>query len=280
MSFLARRAAILVALAAVSSGVSAWGPEGHAATGILALEIVDARAQTALQQILGATTPERLDELCNWPDFVRDQPEWDWAAPQHYVNIPRSATSYDAPRDCPEGRCVTEAIKKYAQALTDERLSTDRRQQAFAWLCHLVSDLHQPLHCGFADDRGGNSVEVIFNGETMNLHQFWDRQLILHVAGSREGLLDALRSIVPLPAASDWSPADVNAWTAESHYLAGIVAYPEAASIDEHFARASWELIRGRLQLAAQRLAGILNATLGAGQVRLEDSRQASPGGS
>jgi hypothetical protein len=280
MRSLARYISAFLLLAAFSSGVSAWGPEGHAATGILALESVDARAQAALQQILGATTPERLDELCNWPDFVRDQPEWDWAAPQHYVNMPRSATSYDAPRDCPEGRCVTEAIKKYAQELMDERLATDRRQQAFAWLCHLVSDLHQPLHCGFADDRGGNSVEVIFNRETMNLHQFWDSRLIVHAAGSREGLLDALRSSTTLPAASDWSPAEVNAWTAESHYLAGIVAYPETDSIDEHFARAAWELIRRRLQLAAQRLAGILNATLGAGQVRLEHSQPAGPGGS
>src|SRR5687767_12248668 len=38
--------------------------------------------------------------------------------------------------------------------------------------------LHQPLHAGFAEDRGGSSVDVRFNGRKENLHSLWDTALV------------------------------------------------------------------------------------------------------
>ena len=38
--------------------------------------------------------------------------------------------------------------------------------------------MHQPLHAGFAEDRGGNSVDVRFNGRKENLHSSWDTALV------------------------------------------------------------------------------------------------------
>ena len=49
---------------------------------------------------------------------------------------------------------------------------------ALCFLAHFVTDLHQPLHVGRADDRGGNSVKVNFFGEIKELHSVWDRGLI------------------------------------------------------------------------------------------------------
>jgi hypothetical protein len=46
------------------------------------------------------------------------------------------------------------------------------------FIAHLIGDIHQPLHAGFAEDRGGNSVEVRFNGRKENLHSLWDRALV------------------------------------------------------------------------------------------------------
>lgn len=250
-----------------------WGPQGHAAVGILAMEHADEAARSALADILGTIDDDRIDALCNWPDRIRDQPEWDWAAPQHYVNLPRQSERYDAERDCPDGLCVTEAIKKYAAELMDDRLDRQRREQAFAWLCHLVADIHQPLHAGFADDRGGNAVTVILDGEEANLHWFWDSLVIPRRIGNVRELMEDIpqRECDRVP--DRWSPADVNAWTEESHRLAGSVVYPKSKAIDERFERRSWNIARKRLGLAAERFAQVLNATLGDGEVVVERSR-------
>ena len=45
-------------------------------------------------------------------------------------------------------------------------------------LVHLLGDLHQPLHTGRAEDRGGNTIKVKwFRGKT-NLHSVWDTKMI------------------------------------------------------------------------------------------------------
>ena len=45
-------------------------------------------------------------------------------------------------------------------------------------LFHLIGDLHQPLHVGFGEDKGGNTFEVQFNDKGSNLHKVWDSEII------------------------------------------------------------------------------------------------------
>lgn len=188
----------------------------------------------------------------------------------HYVNIPRHAQHYDRARDCADGMCVTAAIVKYSNELTLPGLSTEQRVQALAWVCHLVGDLHQPLHAGFRDDRGGNNVQVEYKGKQFNLHQFWDRVVI------REHLESGDRWLRPLPtpewsrAPGSWNPRDVMNWTDESHALAIRSAYPTGKLIDQAFSDQSWLIIKAQWQKASYRLAQILNATLGEGEIILE----------
>ena len=42
----------------------------------------------------------------------------------------------------------------------------------------MVGEIQQPLHAGFAEDHGGNSVDVRFNGRKENLHSLWDNGLV------------------------------------------------------------------------------------------------------
>ena len=245
----------------------AWGAAGHAATGIMAMKLIDGTARRTLNDILGSTDNERISELCNWPDTMQESPLLEGLKPQHYVNVPRAADTYDADRDCREGLCVTEAIKKYAGQLGNDQLPQIKREEAFAWLCHLVGDLHQPLHCGFADDRGGNTIDVRFNRTEMNLHQFWDYKLIADRAGTTDALVSQFKSKLSPLNDKPWNPDEVNAWTMESHHLALAKAYPPAPEIDAAFADQSWAVISERMPLGAERLARILNATLGQGGV-------------
>ena len=154
------------------------------------------------------------------------------------MNIPRSSDRYDRQRDCPAGLCVTEGILKYAAELGRSGLDRERRWQALAWLCHLVGDLHQPLHAGFRDDRGGNRVDIEYRGERTNLHAFWDSMLVnQRLQGTESGTI-ALRGALEAVASGDWNPADPAAWTEESHALAATRAYPPDSVIDDAFGSA------------------------------------------
>lgn len=249
---------------------SAWGYQGHSIVGRLALNSVDKTATLYLQQILGQGLLTASDAACSWPDSVRETPKWKWSAPQHYVNIPRASSQYDRERDCPSGLCVTESIKKYAGELANPELDTDRRWQAYAWLCHLVGDLHQPLHAGYKDDRGANRVEISYLGESSNLHAFWDSMLIKNRIQAFGGWPESLTEDNLQFAGQAWNPKETDQWTTDSHTLAITACYPEQKDIQPEFAERSWVIIQEQILLAGQRLARILNATVGEGEVLLD----------
>ncbi len=268
---------------------SAWGPQGHSAIGQAAVARISPRSRARLQYILGVDSQWEFDtaieEACFWPDTVRDDPKWAWSTPLHYVNIPRDATRYDRERDCPEGLCVTEAIPRYAAELScgacdgsgPQAVSRERQWQAFAWLCQLVADLHQPLHAGFADDRGGNDVEVEYRGERLNLLRFWESA---RAADRRPAGDDWLPAAVPEHGdrgTALWDPVMVIRWTEESHALASAVAYPPEPNISDAFADRSWSVIREQWSKASDRLALILDAALG-GQVPRAGGGRPPPG--
>jgi len=247
----------------------AWGPLGNATIGHAAVLQLDAPARAELMSILDVESDAELTaavgEACSWPDTVRGSPEWSWSASLHYVNIPRSSDRYDRQRDCPDGLCVTEGVLQYAAELGRPDLDRTRRWQAFAWLCHLVADLHQPLHAGFRDDRGGNDVDIVYRGEHSNLHRFWDSLLAderLAEADSRALAIE--RAAEPWPE-DRWNPADVAAWTVEAHALAAEAAYPPGPVITQAFADSSWVIIEQQWRRAAGRLALVLNEVLPGG---------------
>ena len=246
-------------LLSISSPALAWGPVGHSTIGILAVDQLDVDVRGELEKIIAPLDADTLEEACNWPDAVRETEEWSWSAPLHYVNIPRGNFVYQQSRDCPTRQCATEAIKEYANQLADGQLDIEKRRQAFAWLCHITGDLHQPLHAGYADDRGGNEFEVSFDDRQINLHDFWDYELIELNAGSSQHLVRILNSPKVVETVSDWSTDSVDEWTTESHELTKTVVYPSTISIDEAYQQQSWAIAQKQMILAASRLAFIIN---------------------
>jgi hypothetical protein len=116
------------------------------------------------------------------------------------------------------------------------------------------------LHTGFRDDRGGNQVTVRYHGRSYNLHEFWDRVLV-------EERLTSSPAEPPAAQAGDsraWQPADVIAWTEESHALVLTASYPPGTEIDDAFADRSWSLVQSQWHTAARRLAAILDTVLAA----------------
>lgn len=247
-------------LLSYSNGTPAWSGPVHNAIGMLAIGRLQDDTRDQLEGLVGVLDEESIGRACNWPDVIREKAQWEWSKPLHYINIPRGDFSYQASRDCPDGRCATEAIKHYAGELSKPVNTRQVRWQAFAWLCHLVADLHQPMHAGFADDRGGNDYEVVVRGETINLHYFWDHVVVMaHADDWRE--LSRLVQASPAPSLKPgWVPDDVNEWTNESHELAKLSAYPPSREISATWGQQSLQIAVERINLAAARLALVVES--------------------
>jgi hypothetical protein len=117
-----------------------------------------------------------LADASTWPDKAgRQIPDMD---PYHFINFKKDSNAYDQQRDCKLRNCIIVAIAWYLQVLKSPNAPRTRSGLALRFVAHLVGDIHQPLHAGFAEDRGGNSVEVRFNGRKENLHSLWDTALV------------------------------------------------------------------------------------------------------
>ena len=222
-------------LTGFSAGVFAWGHEGHSTIGVMAVEQLHPDARHKLESILGSIDTHEIIEACNWPDAVSKTGEWDWSEPLHYINLPENETRYSKSRDCPDQLCATEAIKQYANILGNQTEKTQQGWQAFAWLCHLTGDLHQPLHASFAHDRGGNNLKVVFRSKPSDLHDVWDHDLIESRVEDWKGLIELLRKYPVVEAGDNWTAGMVNDWTDESHQLVVEVVYPQSLEISRDY---------------------------------------------
>lgn len=66
-------------------------------------------------------------------------------APWHFVDIPPSAATYDAARDCPRDNCVVAQFERGARIVGDRQLAAPVRAEALRFLIHFVGDIEQPL---------------------------------------------------------------------------------------------------------------------------------------
>jgi S1/P1 Nuclease len=129
-------------------------------------EIVAAIAETHLTD----TARKRIKELLPQGTSVsrsidvagqsRQIPDMD---SYHFINFPKDANAYDHQRDCKLRNCIIEAIAWYLQVLKSPDAPRNEKRTALRFIARLVGDIHQPLHAGFSEDRGGNSVDVRFN---------------------------------------------------------------------------------------------------------------------
>jgi hypothetical protein len=241
----------------------AWSRDGHRVIGMLAELQMNEAARASLQAVLDTETLAEMVEWCNWPDRYRDTPQGDWSRPLHYVNVPRGVSTYQPDRDCPGGACSVEAIKRYAGELGDTSLPAKTRKRAWGWVCHLAGDIHQPLHNGYADDRGANLVTVSVHGHETNLHAFWDNVLIGVNYSGPEQLVAELANMEPPVTGVAWTPEAADPWFAESRMLFERYAYPETERISDEFLGSRWRLALRQLAAAGFRLAALVNEVLG-----------------
>ena len=237
----------------------AWGPEGHRAAAAIAGDRLCPAAMAQIELLLGDMT---LAEASLWPDRIRGEARWAHTRDWHYVNI-----GDDAPFDTlvegePGHGQLLRAIRKNFLLLGDAGAPLVARGEALSFVLHLVADLHQPLHVGRSEDRGGNTIDVSFDGQVTNLHRLWDG-VLLRSAGLRQD--DYRRSLEPLVllGAGDWERGTLEDWAEESRrlrpWLYDFDTRRRVPLISKRYAETGRQLTALRVAQAGVRTAWLLN---------------------
>ncbi|HNW18260.1 MAG TPA: S1/P1 nuclease, partial [Sphingorhabdus lacus] len=173
---------------------------------------------------------------------------------------------------CADGNCVSAQIDRNVALLKKRTLPAHIRLEALAFLVHFVGDLHQPLHAGDHEDRGGNDLKARYGVMPgYNLHSVWD------------GLL-ADRALSAAPAIVRRFSADEKAsmaagttrdWSMENWAISRDIAYRRAVdgdpcgpkpqgpvTIDEADVTASRAALRLQAERGGIRLARLLEEAL------------------
>jgi len=237
-----------------------WGPTGHRAVAQLAENHLTPATKLAIQKILGRET---LADVSNYADEIRSDPQYKYTASWHYVNVP-AGYSFEqfanAVKTMREDN-VYKAVLTCERDLKDADKSKTQKANALKFLVHFVGDLHQPMHVSHAEDKGGNTIGVTFNGANDNLHGLWDSGLIDHQGLTYKQMALNYDKATP-EEIKKWQSDNLMIWLWESYQVSTIL-YKEAAenpAFDEEYYKTHLPVLQSRIEKAGVRLAGVLNS--------------------
>ena len=147
----------------------------------VASNFVFPRTTTFLQSLLDNNTGDYLAGIATWADSIRYTKWGRFTSDFHFIDAKDSPPQYcgvDFDRDCKKDRgCVVSALHNYTTRLLDPRQSAAERAIAAKFVVHFIGDIHQPLHTENVE-RGGNGIQVLFDGRGFNLHHVWDTSIL------------------------------------------------------------------------------------------------------
>lgn len=232
-----------------------WGPTGHRAVGKIAEKHLSKKAKKEIEALLSG---QSLAYVSTYADEIKSDRNYDSFYSWHYVNFPLTSTYEDSKKN-PDGD-VVKGIDKCISVLRNAESTREDKVFYLKLLVHLVGDLHQPLHVGKAEDRGGNDIKVTWHRKDSNLHRVWDSEMIETWNMSYVELADNAKKLSK-GQIDQIGSGSVLDWTYESRALAKKV-YAETKNGDKLSYRYSydhWNTVMDQLQKGGIRLARILN---------------------
>ena len=236
-----------------------WGRTGHRVTGEIAEMHLTKKAKKTIDDLLGG---ESLAFVSTFADEIRSDERYREFGPWHYVNFPFGGTYEASPKS--EKGDIYVAINKCISILKDKTTSTEDKAFYLKMLVHFVGDIHQPLHVGIAEDKGGNDFQVRWFNEGTNLHTVWDTKMIEEYNMSYSELAVNANQLSKSQIAS-LQNASVKDWMYESRALCEDI-YQNTTSGEKLSYKYMYRyvtVIRTQLQKGGIRLAGILNDIFG-----------------
>ena len=262
---------IIACLVMFSSAALPFGADGHRIIAKIAENHLSDKTAQAVDEI---TASEDLGKISLWPDRIRHLSGWKQSKYWHYINIDDNEQLSNFPRD--EDGDVISALEHFYTELQNPQLNSKQRREALAFFSHFVGDIHQPLHVGRRDDRGGNNISVkwLDSSKSANLHQVWDRLMTDTENKSPAQYSRSLDSLSPSSLSlnsesqtqlDQWQHCDFWAWAQESKalrsqvYDLGTKTPNKRLPINNAYVQRNKPVIEQRLLMAGVRLAGCLN---------------------
>ena len=254
---------LIIALFYIPLQSMAWGTNGHRICGQIADSYLTPKARKAIQAILGNET---IAITSNWADFIKSDPAYNNMYTWHFIDLDKAYT-YPELQEYLKADTATDAYTKMnflIAELKKKTLTKDKKLFYLRMLIHIVEDVHQPLHTGHTNDKGGNDIKIQWFGKESNLHSVWDSQLIDFQQLSYTEYT-AMINHTTLAQRIRLQKDPISQWLLESNQLAEKL-YADTKSGDSLGYKYNFkyiDILNQQMLKAGVRLAGVLNQLFG-----------------
>lgn len=236
-----------------------WGRTGHRVTGEVAQQLITKKTQRTISKLLDG---QSLASASTYADEIKSDPRYKEFDAMHYVNVPFDSNYEEHPKN--EKGDVIMGIDKCIAIIKSPTASNEDKAFYLKLLIHFVGDLHQPLHAGIADDKGGNDFQVRWFNSGTNLHRVWDTSMIEDYGMSYSELSSNL-PVLDKKQLQEMGQGTHRDWLEESRVLVKKI-YADTAAGDKlgyEYMYNYFDTVKSQLQKAGVRLAALLNELLG-----------------
>ena len=232
-----------------------WGATGHRVVGKIADNYLKGKTKREIKKLLKGKS---LAFVSTFGDEIKSDKRYNDFYTWHYINMPLTSNYEDAKKN-PDGDLVTGIA--YCKKIIQDKTSSDVDKAFYLkLLIHFIGDLHQPMHVGLAEDKGGNDFKLQWFYKDTNLHSVWDSKMIdsydmgyIELAENADVLSkDQVKAV---------QKGTIVDWANETHELTRKV-YATVQPGDNLRYRYSYdyfETVRSQLQIGGIRLAKVLN---------------------
>lgn len=232
-----------------------WSKTGHRTTGEIAQRHLSRKAKKAIDKLLDG---QSLALVSTFGDDIKADRQYKKFSAWHYVNFPADKKYGDV--EVSEYGDLITGIEKCIEIAGDKNSSEGDKVFYLKLLVHLVGDLHQPMHVGRLEDKGGNDIQVQWFNRGSNLHKVWDLNMIEDYGMSYTELAGSLPRLTKAQKKSI-QEGTIYDWVEESQDIANQL-YDSVEVGEKLFYRYSyvwWDTVERQLQKGGLRLAKILN---------------------
>lgn len=236
-----------------------WGKTGHRVVGEIAQHHLTKKAQNAIKKLLNG---QSLAMVSTYADEIKSDKRFKKYDPWHYVNFSLDK-AYGEETVNPDGD-VIQAIDICINVLKNPNETQANKSFYLKLLVHFIGDLHQPMHLGLAEDKGGNNFQVQWFGRGSNMHRVWDSGLIdnfgmsyTEMAKNMPSLSQVQKKYIMNSSLTDWVK-EIRKHTIDIYGSA-----KSGEKLGYEYAYQYNDLVLAQLQKAGLRLAATLNQIFG-----------------
>jgi len=245
----------LVSFSSVNASNPDWGATGHRTIGKIAEDYLKGKTIRKIAELLNG---ESLALVSTFGDDIKSDENYRKFNTWHYVNMPFGVKYEDSEKN-PNGDLVA-GIEKCKEVILDEATSKEEKVFYLKMLVHLIGDLHQPMHVGRAEDKGGNDIQVRWFNDGTNLHRVWDSNMINHFNMTYTELADNTNTVskeqlkfLQKGTIADWANET------QQHAIKAYASVKIGEKLGYRYMYDNFDLARNQLQIGGIRLAKVLN---------------------